>query len=108
MVCQGLLGLEGGTGWIGGTVRKPCPSSPSRRSYLSCLLQSDHQRGAPIQAPRFLARVVVFGPLLAVADRLEPIGGDAPADQVILHGGGAAIAQRAGVICRAPGLPVCL
>src|SRR5438552_11446999 len=64
------------------------------------LLKPDDERGPPIQAPRFLARVVVFGPLLAVADRLEPIGGDAAADQVILHGGGAPIAEREVVLGR--------
>src|SRR4051812_44252930 len=72
---------------------------PSDLSHL--LSQVDHERGAPVQAARFLAAVVVLRPLFAVTDRSHPIRGYAAADEVVLDGVGATITEREVVLCRA-------
>src|SRR5437867_1782714 len=65
-----------------------------RAESASLLAQVDDEGGAAIEAAGLLARVVVFGPLLAVADGAEAVGGNAAAHQVVADRGGAAVAER--------------
>src|SRR5689334_25266003 len=62
---------------------------------------ADDERGATIEPARFLAAVVVLRPFLAVADRSEPIGANAPARQVVADGRRAPLTQRQVVLGRA-------
>src|SRR5581483_12328115 len=48
-----------------------CEDGGRRRG--AALLQADDERRAAVQPARLLPRVVVFRPLLAVADRLQPV-----------------------------------
>src|SRR5262249_53279332 len=57
---------------------------PSFRAQ-TLLHQSHGQRRAPVETPRLFTRVVVLRPFLTVADRLEAIGGDPAAHEVVLH-----------------------
>src|SRR5215467_7209559 len=71
-------------------------------SVRDSLLHESHGQGcATIEAPRLLTRVVVLRPLLAVADRLQAIGADAAAHEIVLHRGGAALAEGEVVLRRA-------
>src|SRR5262245_40632821 len=78
------------------------PHDALRSSHWRLLpLEVDDERRTTVQPASLLAAVVVLRPLLAVADRAQPVGSDAPADQVIAHRVGAAIAERQVVLGRA-------
>ena len=60
-----------------------------------------HERGATVETARFLTRVVVLRPLLAVAHRSKPVGSNTAAREVVLHGISPALAERQVVFGRA-------
>src|SRR5262245_23058055 len=59
------------------------------------------QRGAPVQPPSFLARVVVLRPLFAVAHCSESVGADPAAGQVVTNRSRTTLAKREVVLGRA-------
>src|SRR6187200_666322 len=61
---------------------------------------------APVLLPAALILLGTEGRLLALADDLNAIGGDAEADQIVAHGGGAAIAEGEVVLGAASGIGV--
>src|SRR5205823_4220482 len=65
------------------------------------LLDSDDERGSPVEAARLFARVVVLRALLAVAPRFETAGGNAARDEVVADAGRAPLTERQVVLGRA-------
>src|SRR3954454_17352238 len=89
------------TGWAIHSITHPISHQLLAISHVSALPQIDHESGAPIQASRFLAAVVVLRPLLTVAHRPQAVGGDTTAHQVVLHGVRATVAEGEVVFGRA-------
>ncbi len=73
-----------------GSGDRPDDRSPS--SYD--LLESNHEGGAAVQTPGFLAGVVVHRSFFTERQRAQPAGGDAAARQVVTHSGGAPLTER--------------
>src|SRR5215203_962190 len=70
--------------------------APSRLLEFSrneSALQANDECGPAIQTTRFLARIVVFWPLLTEAHGLEPVGRNSACDQVVANGGGASVPE---------------
>src|SRR5918999_2578932 len=85
---------------LGAGREKPGAGLLAPDSWLA-LLHAHEQCGAPVQAARFLARVVVLRPLFAIADRAQAIGADAAAGEVLADRRRTAFAEREVVLGRA-------
>src|SRR6187200_2592730 len=62
---------------------------------------ANHHRGSAVEPPSFLAGVVVFRTLFAVAHCAQAIGADAARRQVLADGGCTPLAEREVVLGRA-------
>src|SRR5271168_2250573 len=74
--------------------------APVRRRNSAEGLLRDRDTNAVLR-PRGLVRAEHDRPLLAVADRAQPAGGDARGDQVVLRGVGTTLAEGEVVLTRA-------
>src|SRR4051794_37065600 len=84
----------------GGRQSGPAPLWRPARAGL--LLRHAHgEGGAPVEAPRLFARVVVLRSLLTVAHAAEPVRTDAVAREVVANRVRAALAERQVVFGRA-------
>src|SRR5690606_2213600 len=71
--------------------RCPCPAS---RANGERLLRRDDEVAAPVARPAALRLLGALRRLLALADHDEAVGGDAEADEILLHRVGASFAER--------------
>src|SRR6266851_1345506 len=69
-------------------------AAPLRRSTRCCRLLGADEVAAAVLLPAGFVVLVAEGLFLAETDRGQPVGGNAQRNEVLLHGAGAAIAER--------------